>query len=226
MKFLLIISTFLYSLSSFAFLGTDTALMIQLVSTTASQLNELERLVSNTEKYTKRMREYNELYEDQNFRAERVLFLAQTLAAKKNIKRLGELNNAIRDLKYNMDDLQNLMKDYAHIKGDEKKTEIYVEENKKLNEMSQQQAKVQVAHSIKAKTSGRADQLTAQNTALIYENQLKIEEIQLEMLKTQKTANRLKAEELEDKRLDEMEKMKSYGLTADRKVIKSSRNDQ
>ena len=192
-------------------MGADTALMIQLVSTTASQLNELEKLVTNTEKYTKRMREYNELYEDQNFKAERVLYLAQSMASKKNIEGLGDLNNSIRDLKYNREELQGLMKEYAKIKGDEKKTQIYVEENKKLNDLSEKQAKLQVAHSLGAKTSGRANQLTAQNTALMYENQLKMEDIQLEMLNTQKTANRLKAEELEDKRLEEMNRMKFYG---------------
>jgi hypothetical protein len=217
-KNLIIIGTLLFSFSSFAILGTDTALMIQLVSTTASQLNELERLVSNTEKYTKKMREYNELYEDQNFRAQRVLYLAESMAAKKNIEGLGDLNNSIRDLKYNMEELQGLMKEYAKIKGDEKRTQVFVEENKKLNSISEKQAKIQVAHSIDAKTSGRADQLTAQNTALIYENQLKQEKIQLEMLNTQKTANRLKAEELEDKRLDEMNRMRFYG--------RNSRNSQ
>ncbi|MEA9358452.1 hypothetical protein SHI21_19605 [Bacteriovorax sp. PP10] len=225
MKYLLIISTFLYSFSTFA-LGPDTALMIQLVSTTASQLNELERLVSNTEKYTKRMREYNELYEDQNFRAQRVLYLAESMASKKNIEGLGDLNNSIRDLKYTMEELRERMRDYGKIKEDEKKTEVYVTENKKLNELSEKQAKIQVAHSINAKTSGRADQLTAQNTALMYENQLKMEEIQLEMLKTQKTANRLKAEELEDKRIDEMNRLKFYGQSSNGFPSKSTRNNQ
>ncbi len=212
MKYLIMIGLFLFSLSSFAF--TDTAMMIELVSTTAKQLNELERLVTNAEKYTKKMREYNELYEDQRFRAERVLYLAEELAAKKDINNLEGLNSAIRDLKYNYDELKEKMKEYAVIKTDEKKTELYVEENKKLNEISGKQAKVQVAHSIVAKNSGRAMQLTAENTALMYEQQLKQNEIQLELLKAQKTANRLKAEEMEDKRLDEMNKLKFYGQTS------------
>jgi hypothetical protein len=224
MKTLLIISTFLYSFSIFA-LGPDTMLMVQLVSTTASQLNELERLVSNTEKYTKRMREYNELYEDQSFRAQRVLYLAESLAAKNKIEGLGDLNNSIRDLKYSMSELQDRMRDYGKIKDDEKKTEVFVAENKKLNQLSEKQAKVQVNHSINAKTSGRADQLTAQNTALIYENQLKLEDIQLEMLKTQKIANRLKAEELEDKRIDEMNRLKFYGQSETKVPMKHLRNN-
>ncbi len=207
----ILFTTLLVSTPSHAILGTDTALMIQLVSTTANQLNEMEKLLTNAEKYTQKMREYNELYEDQNFRAQRVMYLAQSMASKKDLEGLGDLNNAIRDLKYNMEELQNLMRDYAKIKGDEKKTEAFVAENKKLNELSEKQAKLQVAHTIDAKNAGRANQLTAQNTALIYENQLRLELIQLEQLQAQKTANRLKAEELEDKRLEEMNRNKFYG---------------
>ncbi len=210
MKFILFFSL-LVPLSCFAIVGADTAIMIQLVTTTASQLNELEKLVTNAEKYTQKMQQYNELVQDQYFRAERVMYLAEELAAKKDIANLGDLNVAIRDLKYNMGDLKELMKNYAEIKTDEKKTAVYVEKNKNLNELEKKRAEVQVTHSIDAKNAGRANQLTAQNTALIYENQLKQSEVQLELLKTQKTANRLKAEELEDKRLDDMEKLRFYG---------------
>ncbi len=213
MKFVFILCL-LFPLPSFAIIGEETAIMIQLVTTTASQLNELEKLVSNTEKYTQKMQQYNELTQDQYFRAERVLYLAEGLSAKNDVANLGELNTAIRDLKYNMGDLKELMKNYAEIKSDEKKTFAYVEQNKKVNAMEKKRAEVQVAHSIDAKNAGRANQLTAQNTALIYENQLKQSEVQLELLKAQKTANRLKAEELEDKRLEEMERLRFYGRTS------------
>jgi hypothetical protein len=209
MRKLLILILFTFSFNSFAIIGADTAMMVELVTNTANQINELEKLVTNAEKYTQRMREYNELAEDHYFRGERVLYLAESLAAKKDVENLGELNGAIRELKYNMGDLKGLMKDYSKIKEDEKRTEVYV--SKKLNEISSKTAQVQVANSISAKNTGRATQLTAQNTALIYENQLKMQEVQLEMLKTQKTANRLKAEELEDKRLDEINRLKFYG---------------
>ncbi len=211
---LILILCLLFPLSSFAIIGEETAMMVQLVTTTASQLNELEKLVTNAEKYTQKMQQYNELVQDQYFRAERVLYLAEELSTKKEVTNLGDLNVAIRDLKYNMVDLKELMKNYAEIKSDEKKTIVYVEQNKKLNEMKKKRADIQVTHSIEAKNAGRANQLTAQNTALIYENQLKQSEIQLELLKTQKTANRLKAEELEDKRLDEMERLRFYGRSA------------
>jgi hypothetical protein len=213
MKFILVLCL-LFPITSFAIIGADTAIMIQLVTTTASQLNELEKLVTNAEKYTQKMQQYNELSQDHYFKAERVLYLAEELSAKKETANLGELNSAIRDLKYNMGDLKELMKNYAEIKSDEKKTSAYVDKNKNLNDMDKKRAEVQITHSIEAKNAGRANQLTAQNTALIYENQLKQSEIQLELLKTQKTANRLKAEELEDKRLEEMERLRFYGRSS------------
>lgn len=216
MKNLILFSTFLFSFNSFAIVGADTAMMIQLVTNTANQINELERLVSNTEKYTQKMREYSELVEDNYFRAERTLYLAEELAAKKDVQNLGELNGAIRELKYNMSELKEMMQRYANIKQDEKRTETYVEVNKKLNEQQVKRAEKQVANSISAKNTGRASQLTAQNTALLLENQVKMQQIQLEMLKTQKMANRLKAEELEDKRLEEINRNKFYNKTSDR----------
>lgn len=216
MKKLIVFFTFLFSFNSFALVGADTAMMIQLVTNTANQINELERLVSNTEKYTQRLREYSELVEDNYFRAERTLYLAEDLAAKKDVQNLGELNGAIRELKYNMSELKEMMQRYANIKEDQKRTETYVEVNKKLNEQQVKRASIQVANSISAKNTGRASQLTAQNTALLLENQVKMQEVQLEMLKTQKMANRLKAEELEDKRLEEINRNKFYKKTSDR----------
>lgn len=216
MKKLILFTSFLVSFNSFAIIGADTAMMIQLVTNTANQINELERLVSNTEKYTQKMREYSELVEDNYFRAERTLYLAEELAAKKDVQNLGELNGAIRELKYNMSELKEMMQRYSNIKEDEKRTETYVEVNKKLNEQQVKRAEKQVANSISAKNTGRASQLTAQNTALLLENQVKMQQVQLEMLKTQKMANRLKAEELEDKRLEEINRNKFYNKTSDR----------
>jgi hypothetical protein len=91
MKFVFILCL-LFPLSSFAIVGEETAIMIQLVTTTASQLNELEKLVTNAEKYTQKIQQYNELTQDQYFRAERVLYLAEELSAKKEVANLGDLN--------------------------------------------------------------------------------------------------------------------------------------
>lgn len=203
---------FTFAPKSMALFGGDTAMLVELVTTTASQLNELEKLVTNAEKYTKQMQKYNELTQDEYFRAQRVLYVAEALAAKKEAKDLGELNWAIRELKYSMGEMRGLMKEYAMIKGDEKEAKQEVKIGKRLNERKAKVAKHQVASSMKASTNSRTNQLTAQNTALIYEQNVSIHNTQLEILESLGTTNRLLAEELEDKRLKDMQKTKNYGL--------------
>lgn len=208
----LLISILLFNQSAFALFGEDTALLIELVTTTASQLNELEKLVTNAEKYTQKMQHYNELFQDEYFKAERVAYLAEELAAKKEIEDLGDLNFAIRELKYSMEELRFLMKEFATIKGEEKKTKQLVKVKKKLNSRKMQRAKVQVDLSIKASTTGRATQLTAQNTALMHETQVEMQNTQLEILEKVSTTNRLLAEQMEEKGLEQMRRDKSYNL--------------
>lgn len=207
----------LTSSKSFAFLSADTAILLELVSTTASQLNELEQLVTNAEKYTHKMQQYNELAQDEYFRAERVLYLAESLAAKKEIEGLGELNSAIRDLKYSMSEMRELLREYSRIKADEDKTKIQVKTQKKTNAHKEKIAQSQVGKSIGAQTSGRASQLTAQNTALLLESNVDMHNTQLEILEKVSTTNRLLAEQMEEKRLDQIEKEKSYNLKRGKK---------
>ncbi|MGE3611449.1 MAG: hypothetical protein AB7I27_17790 [Bacteriovoracaceae bacterium] len=197
--------------------SADTALLVELVTTTASQLNELEKLVSNAEKYTAKMQQYNELFQDEYFRAERVLYIAESLAAKKEVANLGDLNWAIRELKYSMAEMKELMKEYAIIKSDEKKTKAQVKLQKKVNAHKDKMAKSQVDKSINAKTTGRATQLTAQNTAMIYEQNVDMHNTQLEILEKLSVNNRLMAEQMEEKRLEQIQKEKSYGVSKDKK---------
>lgn len=193
-------------------LGEDTAVLIEIASTTASQLNELEQLVTNTEKYTKKMQEYNELMQDQYWRAERVLFVAESITAKKEAKDLGDLNWAIRELKYSMAELKSLMNEYKNIKNDEGRTQFLVSKQKEINKKKGKLAQHQIQSAKNAKTTGRATQVTAQNTALIYEQNVEMHNTQLEILEKLSTSNRLQAEQLEEKRLDQIEKQKFYGI--------------
>ena len=211
-KKIVFLASFILMPNSFALFGGDTAMLVELVTTTASQLNELEKLVTNAEKYTKQMQKYNELTQDEYFRAQRVLYVAEALAAKKEAKDLGELNWAIRELKYSMGEIKVLMKEYAMIKGAEKEAKQKVKVQKRLNKSKTKIAKHQVENAMKASTNSRTNQLTAQNTALIYEQNVGIHNTQLEILKRLSTTNRLLAEELEDKRFKEMQKTKNYGL--------------
>ena len=214
MKTLLLSAGLLFAMKTQAqIVSSDTALLVELVTTTASQLNELEKLVSNAEKYTAKMQKYNELFQDEYFRAERVLYIAESLVAKKEVANLGDLNWAIRELKYSMAEMKELMREYAIIKNDEKKTKAQVKIQKKVNAHKEKIAKSQVDKSIKAKTTGRATQLTAQNTAMLYEQNVDMHNTQLEILEKLSTNNRLMAEQLEEKRLEQIEKEKSYGLS-------------
>lgn len=218
MKKLLLTAGLMFAIKTQAqIISSDTALLVELVTTTASQLNELEKLVSNAEKYTVKMQQYNELFQDEYFRAERVLYIAESLAAKKEVANLGDLNWAIRELKYSMAEMKELMREYAIIKNDEKKTKAQVKIQKKVNARKEKIAKSQVDKSIKAKTTGRATQLTAQNTAMIYEQSVDMHNTQLEILEKLSVNNRLMAEQLEEKRLEQIEKEKAYGVSKDKK---------
>ena len=197
--------------------GEETAVLIEIASTTASQLNELEQLVTNTQKYTKKMQEYNELMMDHYWRAERILFVAESLAAKKEAKNLGDLNWAIRELKYSMAELKGLMNEYKDIKNEEDRTKFLVKRQKKINEKKGKLAEHQIKSAKDASTMGRATQVTAQNTALIYEQNVEMHNTQLEILEKMSTSNRLQAEQLEEKRLEQIQKQKFYGIDKDKK---------
>jgi hypothetical protein len=211
-KNMLLTATLLLQTNTQAMFGQDTALLVQLVTTTASQLNELEKLLSNAEKYTQKIQQYNELFQDEYYKAERVKYLAEEVVRKKEIEDLGDLNFALRDLKYSMSELKSLMSEYAKIKSKADKTEEVTKIQMILNKKKRARAKIQVAHSIRAKHTGRSTQLTAQNTALIHETQLSMEKNQRELLNQVATTNKLLAEKLEDKRLKEINKRKRYNL--------------
>lgn len=205
-----IILIFTMTLRAQAF--TDTAVLIELVTTTASQLNELEKLVSNSERFTQRMQEYNLLMQDEYFRAQRVLYVAERVTAKKSVQDLETLNWAIRNLKYNMDELNRLMAEYAKIRGDEKVVHKKVKIQKNLNHKRSDIASSQVDKSINAPTQARANQLTAQNTALTLETQVDSHNTQLEILERVSTTNRLLAEQLEEKRIEQIQRQKAFGV--------------
>ncbi len=168
--------------------------------------------MTNAERYTKKMQHYNELFQDEYFKAERIAYLVEELASKKKIEDLESLNFAIRELKYSMEELRYLMKEYATIKGEENKTKGLVQIQKKLNKRKTNRARQQVNYSIKSGTTGRSTQLTAQNTALIHETQVEMQNTQLDILEKVATTNRLLAEDMEDKRRKQLEKEKSYKL--------------
>ena len=211
-KKILLGAAILLQTSTSAVFGQDTVLLVQLVTNTVNQLNELEKLLSNAEKYTQKIQQYNELVQDEYYKAERVKFLAEEVVRKKEVEDLGDLNFAIRDLKYSMSELKGLMGEYAKIRSNSNKAHKVSKVKMVLNKRKRARAKIQVAHSIRAKNAGRSTQLTAQNTALIHETQLEMEKNQRDIVDQISTTNRLLSESLEDKRLEEITKRKRYNL--------------
>ncbi|RZF20630.1 hypothetical protein DAY19_11635 [Halobacteriovorax vibrionivorans] len=200
------------SLSSHAFISTDTAVLMELVTTTASQLNELEKLVSNAERYTEKMQRYNELAQDEYFRAQRVAYLAEDIASKKKIEDLGTLNSAIKDLKYSMSDLKTLLDEYKVIQEDEGKTKSELKIKAQLNKHKKVRANNQIKRSISVRTQSGANRLTAQNTAILLEQGVEAQNNQLKLIEQNAVTNRLLAEELEIKRKKELERKRFYGV--------------
>lgn len=153
---------------------TDTALLFNLVTTTASQLNELEKLVTNAEKYTGLMEKYNQIAKDEYFRAERIQAIAQNFVevSTRDPKDLAELNSAIRALKSETDSFKTLIAEYNRDEarnaiGEQKFTEKANGLNSELRF-----ANNQVLRAGDISTSSEAQKVIAQNSALSYKSQV------------------------------------------------------
>lgn len=210
MKVISLLLTVMASSQSFAFFSTDTALMFELVTTTASQLNELERLVSTTEKYTEKMQQYNEIAQDKYFSAQRVQYLAEALSAEKRIENLGEFNGAVRELKYSIEEMGHLLKEYKVIQAEEDRTKIINDERKLLNQQKLIAARSQVIKATEKSSIGRENQLTAQNTALLLETNVQMHDAIMDLNEKIATNNRLAAEIVEIQRQDQLKKEQFY----------------
>ena len=153
---------------------SDTALLFELVSNTASQINELEKLVSNAEKYTGMMEKYNQIARDQYFRAERINYIAENYIqlSKSNPKDLEALNSAIRNLKSETESLKSLIDEY---RKDEAKNEIEesaIANKIKTSNRELQFANFQVLKSGDVHSTNEAQKVMAQNSALTYKAQV------------------------------------------------------
>lgn len=166
---------------------SDTAMLFQIVTNTASQLNELEKLVTDAEKHTELLEKYNQIAKDHYFRAERIYYIAQNYVelSKRNPADLEELNSAIRALKSENESLGYLVNEY---RTSEAQNEIYekkTEESSRQNARELQFANHQVEKTGNISSTTEASKLTAQNTGLIYKSN--VENNQLSSL----IANRL-----------------------------------
>ena len=201
---------------------SDTALLFELVSNTASQLNELEKLVTNAEKYTNLMEKYNQIARDQYFRAVRIQYIAQNYVdlSKSNPKDLEGLNSAIRSLRSETESLKSLIGEY---RKDEARNEFQEtalgDRARKLNK-EVQFANTQVMRSGDVNSTNEAQKVIAQNTSLSYKAQVEENQISNVIAEKLTEQNKLRNREMKDEAIKKDEREAYYKIT--RRSLKSS----
>ncbi|MBT3981037.1 MAG: hypothetical protein HOE90_06765 [Bacteriovoracaceae bacterium] len=195
---------------------SDTALLIELVSTTISQLNELEKLVSNAEKYTKRIQEYNELAEDYYFRAQRLLYWADDMLIllDSDVKSLEQLNSAIRSLRFQIDDFKSQMMEYGLIAVQSEKEEFHAKANSPKIKRRMRLAKLQLDRSSGVKSSKGALKQINQNTALINSSVVDLNAQTNSLVAINAKRNRMIAKDMTKKAIKNQKKKEFYQLDA------------
>jgi hypothetical protein len=224
------VTGFFYSCSQRAEASTlfapdgDTALLFNLVSNTASQINELEKLVSNAEKYTGLMEKYNQIARDQYFRAERIHYIAQNYVdlSKNDPKDLEGLNSAIRALKSENESLKSLIGEYRNNEARNESAEIALEDKVRFTNKEINFANGQIMRSGEVNSTNEAQKMIAQNTALSYKAQ--VEDVQMSSLIAEKITeqNKLLNREFKNEALKKEEREQYYQVASKKRM---SRND-
>lgn len=198
---------------------SDTALLFELVTTTISQLNELEQLVSNAEKLTGDLQKYNELAVDHWYRAKRIAYLVedfQTLGDTK-IKNLGELNQAVRELKYNIEELESMLLEYGLIKYQSNAIAKSAEKDDSQIKRDIEFANLQIERIHNVDTVGNAQKINAQINAYANRNLIDIKNKSNQSVKLMAEQNKILASKAEMDTKNEIEKKKYYNLSLENK---------
>ena len=192
----------------------DTALLFELVTTTAAQLNELEQLVTNAEKLTGDLQKYNEIAIDHWYRAQRIAFLAEDLAtlAETDVENLGELNSAIRRLKDDIGDLEDAMVEYGIIKIQSENISKAATRNDSQITKEGTLADIQIKRAHRTKTIGNVQKINAQVNAYANKNLVDIKNQSNQLIKLISTQNGTRMEEKRRKIKRELEKRRFYNL--------------
>lgn len=193
---------------------SDTALLFNLVTNTASQLNELEKLVSNAEKYTGLMEKYNQIARDHYFRAERIHYIAQNYVdlSKRDPKDLEGLNSAIRALKSETESLKTMINEY---RTDEAKNEVAETKlSERVRDSNQELgfANNQVVRSGEIQTTNDAQKMMAQNTALTYKAQVEGNQMNALIAEKLSEQNKLLNRELKEETKKQVERDQYYQI--------------
>lgn len=214
----LVLSTSLISISSRASTlfapDSDTALLFNLVSNTASQLNELEKLVSNAEKYTGLMEKYNQIARDHYFRAERIQYIAQNYVelSKRDPKDLEGLNSAIRALKSETQSLKAMINEYRSDEAENEVAETKLSDKVKDSNRELSFANNQVMRSGEIHSTNEAQKMMAQNTALTYKAQVEGNQMNALIAEKLSEQNKLINRELKDEAVKKEEREKYYQI--------------
>ena len=201
---------------------SDTALLVELVTTTASQLNELELLVSNAQKLTGKVQKYNEIVIDHWYRAQRIAFLVEDLStlSSTKIKNLRELNNSIRELKHNIGELEDLMVEYAILKVESNniakaatKDDLKIIKEKIL-------ADLQIKRAHKVTTLGNVQKVNAQINAYANKHLVDLKNKSNQQIKLISGQNEMMAKERERAARQELLKQEFYQLQLKKKIKK------
>jgi hypothetical protein len=193
---------------------SDTALLFEIVTNTASQLNELEKLVTNAEKYTGLMEKYNQIARDQYFRAERIHYIAQNYVdlSKRDPKDLDGLNSAIRALKSETESLKAMISEYRQDEArNEFQENILGERTRKAN-VELGFANQQVTRAGNISSTAEAQKMIAQNTSLSYKAQVEDNQISNVIAEKLTEQNKLLNRGLKDESIKKEEKEDYYKL--------------
>lgn len=200
--------------STFFVPDSDSALLFNLVTTTASQLNELEKLVSNAEKYTGLMEKYNQIARDEYFRAERITYIAQNYVdlSKRDPKDLEQLNSAIRALKSETESFKALISEYRRDEARNEITEDKFTENARGLNSELRFANTQVMRAGNISSTNEAQKVTAQNSALSYKAQVEGNQINSVIVEKLSEQNKLLNREMKAEALKDQDRENYYKL--------------
>ena len=194
---------------------SDTGLLFEIVSNTASQLNELEKLLSSAEKYKGLLEKYNQIARDQYFRAERISYIAQNYVdlSKSNPKDLESLNSAIRALKSETESFRELIGEYRSNEARNEFQETVLSDRARNSNKELGFANSQVTRSGDITSTNEAQKLIAQNTSLSYKAQVESNQTSNVIAEKITEQNKLLNRELKDEAIKKDERENYYKIS-------------
>ncbi|MBC7540155.1 MAG: hypothetical protein H7281_15125 [Bacteriovorax sp.] len=157
--------------SAFGIPDSDTALLMSLVSNTASQITRLEQLITETDKHTKLFRDTVETVEEKYEVVEQLESLADNYVRLSNSKPedLSEINDAIENLKDQKSRLKDLIAQArnARDESDRVKGDAIIVDKKVRTDDSTAKRQIIKSFSAGKGFSKNMERVNAQNTSLI-----------------------------------------------------------